>query len=262
MLENSLEKLGYTIIDFKNLEYIYAMQEIVKTTFPCVPTEFHQGNFSDEERLMFVKQAKDLIVQNNLVKKFLFDNQEFLIQLLGPDIDIMTDIYLRVSRPNFEGDFIDWHRDTFYGNSLWELNFWMPIFPLENGAGLALVEGSHLKPASNVQSIQDENEFRTTVTKGSLANELGYLYAPKIDDTIINIANEPVKLLSPKLGQAVLFFTHVVHRAQNASTHTRVSIDLRIKNMFAPTNTKPGYFQPLVRSAITNCVEKMLLTSA
>ena len=262
MLKNSLENHGYEIIDFKNLDYLCAIQDVIRSSFPCLPTEFHKGNFSDEERLELVKKAKDKIVEKNLVKKFLIENKEFLIQLLGPDIDIMTDIYLRVSRPNLESDFIDWHRDTFYGNSFWELNFWMPVFPLEKGAGLMLVEGSHLTPASNVKSVKDENKFRNQVTKGSLANELGYLYAPKTDDTISNIENENVILLTPKLGQAVLFFTHVVHRAQNASSITRVSIDLRIKNMFAPTNTKPGYFQPLARSVVTHCVEKMLSINA
>jgi hypothetical protein len=258
MLEYTLSEKGYTIINFNDLKYLYAMQEIVNTIFPCVPTEFHHGHYEDEQRLNLVKQAKDQIVKNNLVKNFLLANADFLVKLLGPDIDIQSDIYLRLSRPNLEKDFIDWHRDTFYGNSYWELNFWFPIFPLHSGAGLMLVEGSHLTPATNVREMKDDDAFRSTVIKGSLANELGYLYAPKIDDTIAQCDPAKIKLLTPELGQGVLFFTHMVHRAHNASTHTRITADLRIKNMFSPTNTKAGYFQPLLRSAVTSCVEKMV----
>lgn len=258
MLENLLNTHGYTVVEFKNLENFYHIQEIIKSSFPCFPTEFHKESINDEQRLLLVKQARDKIIDKDLIKKLFLSNSEFLVKLLGPDIDIQSEIYLRVSRPNVESDFIDWHRDTFYGNSYWELNCWFPIFPLETSAGLMIIEGSHLEAASNVHSIDDKNSFRSKVKKGSLANELGYLYAPKSDDTISKLDPDRIKLLTPELGQCVLFFTHAAHRAHNSSTITRVSIDLRIKNMFAPTNTRPGYFKPLLRSVITNCVEKMI----
>jgi len=258
MSDSSLSQHGYEIVKFKNLATIYEIQEVISSVFPCQPTEFHKQSVSEEERLSLVKQARDKIVAKKLTKKLFLENTDFLISLLGPDVDIQSEAYLRVSRPNCESDFIDWHRDTFYGNSYWELNFWFPVFPLEKNAGLMVVDGSHLEAANNVQSIRDKDNFRSQVTKGSLANELGYLYAPKTDDTIANLDPKRVILLTPDLGQGVIFFTHVAHRAHNSSSITRVSLDLRIKNMFAYTNTKPGYFQPLLRSAVTRCVEKML----
>ena len=258
MDENLLSTHGYTIIDFNNLTTLYQIQEITKQTVPFPPTEFHKKITNDEERLLLIKKIKDLILDRNLISRLFLDNIDFLIPLLGPDIDIQTDFYLRISRPNLENDFIDWHRDTFYGNSYWELNFWFPIFELEKGAGLMVVDASHLESANNVHSTDDKNTFRNKVTKGSLANELGYLYAPKVDDTISNLDTSRIKLLTPQFGQGIIFFTHMAHRAHNSSSKTRISADLRIKNMFAPTYTRPGYFKPLVRSVITSCVEKIL----
>lgn len=64
-------------------------------------------------------------------------------------------------------------------------------------------------------------------------------------------------IISPKVGQAIFFFSHMIHRAQNNSDKTRISIDVRVKNMFAPTNTKPGCYQPLTRGCVAQYAEKM-----
>jgi len=248
---------GYIILDFNNAECINQIQDEVKSMFGMNPVEFHAQKIIDNERLHFVKEAKDLIVKKSLVKNLLQANTDVFETLLGPDIDVQSDIYLRVSRPNQESDFIDWHRDTFYGNSHWELNLWFPVFPLEEGAGLVIADGSHLLPASNIRPLEEQNPFRKQVVKGSIANELGYLYAPKCDDTMLEIDPSKIKLLAPKVGQFVLFFAHCLHRAQNLSSKTRISIDVRIKHMLAPTNTKPGYYQSLTRSSIARYVEKI-----
>lgn len=255
----SIFEKGYTIIDFQHCEWIEAIQKQVKTFFGPEPLLLHEKNIDQQERIELIKKGKDAITESGYVKKLILANRDCFLPLLGPDIDIQSSLYLRVSRPNVESDFIDWHRDTFYGNSFWELNFWFPIFPLENNAGLTVVEGSHLLPVNNVQHIQDQDVFRKQVTKGSVASEVGYQYAPKCDDTIRHMDMSRVRLLMPAVGQAVLFFGHIVHRAQNHSTKTRISIDTRIKHMLAPTNTKPGYYQPLLRSDVARCIEKMQL---
>ena len=251
---------GYVILDFLERDYFDAMQEEIKSVFGFNPTLFHEQKMDDDHRLQLIKHTKDILVKKKYVKNCVLANTACFLPLLGPDIDIQSDMHLRVSRPQREEDFINWHRDTFYGNSHWELNFWMPIFPLEQGAGLLVVDRSHSSLAVNVRHIQEQNTFRKQVLKGSIANELGYQYAPKSDSVIDAIAeSDPsqIKLLAPKVGQAVLFFAHCVHRAQNLSSKTRVSIDVRIKHMLASTNTKPGYYEPLIRSDVAKYVEKM-----
>lgn len=251
---------GYIILDFKKTALIAEIQKKIIAVFGFDPTGMHHQSMDDNQRLKIVKSAKDAVVKAELVKNIILENLECFTTLLGPDIDIQSDIYLRVSRPSLENDFIDWHRDTFYGNSHWELNLWFPVFPLEENSGLSIVIGSHFDKFDNVRYKKDQNEFRKTVKKGSLANELGYLYAPKTDDVIDNIqkmSSSQIKLLSPQLGQAIFFFANCVHRAQNLSSKTRVSIDIRLKNMLGATNTKTGYYQPLIRGDIARFVEKI-----
>lgn|SRR3990167_768749 len=250
---------GYAILNFKNTHHIMLIQNEIKSIFELNPLELHKKTLHDDQRLNLIKQAKDSLVKTGLVKDLLFTNSDCFTKLLGSDIDMQSDIHLRVSRPDQENDFIDWHRDTFYGNSNWELNFWFPVFQLEENAGLKVVEGSHLLTSSNIRHIEEQNSFRKTVTKGSIANDLGFQYASKSEDAIDEMDQSKIKLLRPEVGQAVLFFGHMIHRAQNFSTKTRVSIDVRVKHMLAPTSTKVGYYQPLLRSDIVRCIEKMNL---
>lgn len=257
ILKQKMIRDGYIIADFQQLECIYKIQEKIKLLWKFDPVLLHQHHLDDELRLLKIKQIKDDIVKNQLVKSLLFENIHLFDFLFGSDIDVQDNIHLRLSRPNMECDLVDWHRDTFYGNSLWEVIVWFPIFPLEDGVGLTIVENSHLEVAKNVRFIEDKNSFRKNVVKGSIANEIGYVYAPKTDDSIESIDSASIKLLSPRVGQAILFFGHIIHRAQNHSTKTRISIDVRMKNMFAPTNTKPGYYQPLTRGCVAQYVEKM-----
>ncbi|GEM_PF-3218506 len=257
LLKQMMIRDGYIIIDLQYVDYIHKIQEIIHTSWMFNPVGLHQQNLDDEMRILKIKQAKDLVVKNDFIKKLLLENLHLFDFLFSQDIDLQTNIHLRVSRPNQESDLVNWHRDTFYGNSLWEIGFWFPVFPLENDVGLTIVKQSHLEKANNIRSVEEQNPFRRSVKKGSIANELGYVYAPKIDDAIAAIDQSTVRLLSPKVGQAIFFFGHMIHRAQNNSDKTRISIDVRVKNMFAPTNTKPGYYQPLTRGCVAQYVEKM-----
>lgn len=66
---------------------------------------------------------------------------------------------------------------------------------------MLIVNGSHCIAANNVHFIEENNHFRKKITKGSIANELGYVYAPKVDDTILNLDESKIKLLTPSIGE-------------------------------------------------------------
>ena len=70
-------------------------------------------------------------------------------------------------------------------------------------------------------------------------------YGIRIEDTV---------LVSPKIGQGILFFGCLLHRAQNFSNKTRISLDVRLCNSYAPRCEKPGYYEPLYRGLIHRCV--------
>lgn len=254
-----LETFGYTTIQFEQKQWLDEIQEKARRLFPCDPTLWHEvKNVTQDEHLKLAHELNAVLNEGDFVKKLVLDNLKPFQELIGPNLDIQSTSHLRVSRPEKEEDFVDWHRDVFYGNSPWEMNLWFPVFPLEKGADLLYVEGSHVLPAENIREVSDTNTFRQTVKKGSIAHDLGYVYGPKTDDTISELDQEKIRSLSPKYGNAVLFFGCGIHRAINLSTFTRVTLDVRIRDARAPTKTKPGYYSPLCRGIVERCASQFL----
>jgi hypothetical protein len=257
----SLQERGFVEITFSETESLKRLQALAKDAFQSDPEHWHERNSPQELHLAAVKHLTDEIVHSDLVTSLIRSNQDIFTGLLGPDVDVQAAPHVRVSRPHLENDLIHWHRDTFYGANPWELNIWFPLFTLKEGAGLLFVEGSHRLPSNNVREIKDHNEFRRSVKKGSVAHQVGYVYLPKIDDAIAEMDSSNVRLLSPAFGQAIFFFGCGIHTAQNLSDKTRVTIDVRVKNAHATSNTRPGYYKPLARGLISQCSERFFENS-
>lgn len=253
---NDLERDGFVELSFGDVDPLFEIQKLLTDAFPCVPEEWHAMEKSQGEHVAFVKHISDQLAQKRLVEELVRKNADLLSPILGPDIDIQREAHLRVSRPVRESDLVDWHRDTFYGNSPWEMNLWFPVFPLREGAGLVLIQGSHVQPSRNVRDAIDADPFRKSVTKLSTANQIGYVYAPKTDDTISAMGSSGIRLLAPQVGKAILFFGCAAHRAQNRSDSTRISIDVRLRNSHTSTNTRSGYYVELCRGVISRCAKK------
>ena len=253
---DSFTKNGFVVQEFKNKNRLFEAQQLVHSQFPCDPLKWHQQNVSPEEHVIRVKKTLDALLASNLVPGVIQENKDEFISVLGPDMDVQASPHVRITRPEVEGDAVDWHRDSFYGSTVWELNVWFPLFPLGKGAGIRILPGSHAMPSCNVRDGQDPNAFRKTVAKGSVAHQIGFVYAPKTDDTLANMNPTDTVLLSPDFGSFVMFFGCAIHKGQNQSSLTRVSVDVRIKNSFTPTNTRAGYYQCLSRSVLANVAQQ------
>ena len=160
---DAFKKNGFVSAEFPHKECLAELQALIKSQFPCPPVEWHlQPNVSNDQHVAQVKKAVDSLVASGLVQKLIAANKEVFIPLTGEDLDIQSAPHLRVTRPEKEGDMVDWHRDSFYGSTPWELNIWFPVFPLSPGAGLRVLPGSHAIP-STPQEAQDQDEFRKSV---------------------------------------------------------------------------------------------------
>ena len=254
---SALEKQGYIQLDFDRREHLSALQSLTESLFPCPPLLWHkQPDVSAEKHVEQVKKVLDKVLESKLVNKLIEDNTSVFTGILGPDFDLQVAPHLRVTRPEVEGDMVDWHRDSFYGSTPWELNVWFPIFPLHEGAGLRILPGSNAMPSKNVREATESDNFRKTVQKGSSAHQIGFVYAPKTDDTLAAMKTVDTVLLAPPAGSFILFFGCCIHRAQNRSEFTRISVDTRLKNSFAPTNTRPGYYQPVSSGVVSRVVRR------
>ena len=232
------------------------MQKVTARFFKSGPEDWHLKKATEKEHFALVRSVTEAIQESGLVARLLRNNFDKFTHLLGPDIDMQTAPHVRISRPGQSSDFVAWHRDTFYGNSPWEMNVWFPIFELKKGAGLMIVAGSHRMPSREIETVDQDYGLEQAVKKGSVINRLGYPHTPKRDRVIATLKPSQVAVVRPRVGQAVIFFGCSAHKAANESSSTRVTVDLRVKNTHAPTNTKPGYYVPLHRGVLAETVAK------
>lgn len=258
-LMGNLFKNGYAVVDLGQPDIISEIQSLVKQSLNL--NDFNDKSLDFETYAVKVKAAVDQMTKSEIVKKLLSTKKELITTLCGPDVDYQGMPHIRVSRPKAKTDVSGWHRDTFYGNSPYEINVWFPIFDLPKGAGLRFLPGSHRVPAKNVRpaEIPAEVASQRKVEKGSVANQIGFLYAPQTEDLIVNMKPEADVLVAPKVGQAIVFFASSLHSgATGVEDGVRVSVDIRVRNCHAPTNTKPGFYVPLFRGLVAECANEFL----
>jgi ectoine hydroxylase-related dioxygenase (phytanoyl-CoA dioxygenase family) len=166
-------------------------------------------------------------------------------------LDVQTQAYLRISRPNQKRDNIGLHRDTDYGNSAYEISFSLPLIDQAEGSGLNVISGSHKYKEYVVEQLA-----RQDVVKGTPKNEMGFLYAPK---TPVNIDNKNLKCVSLPYGTGLGFTLGLIHgQIMNTSEMTRWSIDFRVKNSFHPVtkNLKDDYYCSFRTGLISNIAQE------
>lgn len=199
--------------------------------------KYHQVEQSQQQHDELQFEIYSVLNKIKFHHQFLSDNLAFFTSLCGPDIDVQTNTYLRITRPGVKKDNIGIHRDTDYGNSAYEISLSLPLVDQKNGAGLNVVPGSHLKPTHVVEQVPRED-----VIKGTNKNEMGFLYAPKIP---VALDEKSLSCFDLKFGQGIGFTLGLLHgQIANTSEDTRWSIDFRFKNSFHPStkNLKDNYY--------------------
>ena len=155
-------------------------------------------------------------------------NYGLFCSFIGPDLHIQRHPYLRIARPGRETDNLGYHRDTFYGQSPFEVTLHIPFTDLDADSCMQFVAESHVAPESAYKVV---SMGQASWPKGSKKHEMGFPYQPK---KIIGYLGKlrPIQL---KFGEAILFTPALIHGQEvNRGPHTRFSVDLRLVNTFAP----------------------------
>lgn len=254
----SLAKKGWTIREFQDKSVITDHVNVISRELGCDLDSIQQKFQTREEQYLFMEKFSEALNNMEFTKKLFLRETPFIKSLLGPDILIQQKVFLRLQKPQCESDSPGLHRDTFYGNSVEHINFWVPLIELFPGAGLALVEGSHLTPSVNVRHTEYKDDDRKNVSKGSLANKLGFVYAPKIDDSISKLSGGELKIVTPKLGEYLVFFGNMIHGGSNESSHPRVSFDIRFTHPFHHSSVDSQFFTVFSQGVVSQVKEKFL----
>lgn len=264
MLEQGLTERGWAVLDLPDpvpvLQARDRLLEHLRTgPLPSLRRldDYHTQAGDDERHVSILHDLAQYYWSTRLGHAIITANLDLFRGLLGPDLLIQKEPYLRAVRPGVVRDAAPLHRDTYYGASPYELSVLVPFTDVEAAGAMRVLSGSHLEPDSAYPYRQETSE---DVRIRSPKHRLGFAYAPRLLDPALMEEAEPVPL---KVGQALLFGLSLVHGGGvNQSSRTRFSTDIRVANALAPVSrsrgVNPEYFIPLSASPITRTAETYL----
>ncbi|MCH9609787.1 MAG: hypothetical protein S4CHLAM45_01790 [Chlamydiales bacterium] len=252
------EKNGWIVVDLINLDPLHKtisalehyMHEILAVDCPLADYHLH----AEEDKKHFHNQT--LLTQFYREKKFgraiLTPQLPFFQKLIGTDLLIQSDPYLRLARPSKTQDNVGYHRDTFYGGSPFEVSVIIPFVDCTAPMSLSVLSCSHILPEEDFPTTQTSSN----IEKGSAQHKMGFLYSPKTMDPSIEEKMEPIPL---KVGQILIFSLSIVHGCVvNKGSDTRWSSDMRLVNPLAPVNfdSRPNYYESFHQTPVTACAKR------
>lgn len=195
-------------------------------------------------------QAAKLVA--DLPRKIIEEEYVYFRRTVGMDLHIQSTPYLRISRPGVDADNIGMHRDTWYGDTAYEVSVWIPLTDTDEDNALRIAPGSHLWS----EKEHPVEEFDSGVAKGSEKHALGFVYAPK--RLVRPVETIPVPM---RVGQMLIFPVSLLHGVEvNRSKRTRVSMDCRVANSLAPIRMSrsrdDNYYSRMAISPITEIALK------
>ncbi len=259
-LEKHLHEFGYLIVEANQKDLILNIRSKILTELKRITgiSEITLENYHDyfqDDKVHYKTQLEltSFFRNSNFNLEIMESNLDFFRFILGPDLDLQMQPYLRMARPGKTQDNIGYHRDTYYGTAASELSVFVPFVDLSSKNCLSIYPESHIIQDAffETESIQSVD-----VKKGSDRNKIGFLYAPNVIKTDINDKMQPIPL---KLGQILIFMLSTIHGSViNNSLITRWSTDIRIKNHFYSLNEtmKENYYKSFKRSAVFSCNEQ------
>lgn len=260
IIEHFIEH-GWAVVDFSDPSPVFVAREALQKQLnfllgkECPLEQYHKEAQDDQRHTDFQIQMTQYFREQRFGPKIIKAQLEFFQKMVGQDLLVQANPYLRMNRPGKPQDNIGYHRDTFYGGSPYEISVLIPFVDLEANSSLGMLSGSHILSESFFPTVQIQNPD-TQVTKGSAKHQLGFLYAPKLMDSSIE---KNMKKIPLKIGQALIFSLSTVHGSVvNSGQFTRWSIDTRVLNALAPVDltARPNYYEFLNASPVTACAKK------
>ena len=167
----------------------------------------------NQKRVNLINDFNDQIECGELVFSA-FENT--ITELLGPDILVQKKSNIVIQMP-FDPNPSELHRDA-PGNSPYEIVMWIPMVDCFKTKAMYILE--HDKTSKLYDQLIESNDWE------SFEKE----------------AIEKSNLVPVKFGEALIFSTTVLHGSHiNKEAETRVSLNIRFKNIFSPSGLKNQY---------------------
>ena len=140
---------------------------------------------------------------------------EYLEKLIGPDIMVQNKLNISIQMPMDESSVLSAHGDDWAGDSFYQVNLWIPL--------TCAFESNSMFVFDECRSIEFRRLLATT--------------EPDRIDLFYNSQIKDVDFVSIDYGQFLIFHPSLIHgNVLNKTNKTRVSVNLRFKALFSPSN--------------------------
>lgn len=204
----NLNKKNYTSIKIILNKYIQKITGFKKVNLKKFHRKFKISDLN-ELRLELFKNLN----KNKIFKKNVFDSAKENIEIcVGSEI-CASDANLSIQFPYDETSLLSMHTDFFSGESLFQVNLWIPFVSVKKTQSMFIVN-----PSNSIKILK------------KIKNDKNLNF-----ETIDKIYKSKMKWINLREGEAILFSPNCLHgNVVNKEKNTRWSINVRYKNIFSP----------------------------
>jgi len=211
-----LLKNGYFKFNIKKENYSeiknYIQKRLIKNDKKIKLQYLHKHIKVDKLNKLRMNLFKD-INKNSQFKKNIFKLAEKFIEgCVGSEI-CSSDVNLSIQLPNDESSLLEMHTDFFSGESLFQINLWIPFMDVKKTQSMFIIDP--IKSYKILKKIKNNKQINF--------KDINKKYF------------KDIKWLKLKSGQALIFSPNCLHgNMTNKENKTRISINIRYKNIFSP----------------------------
>jgi len=159
-----------------------------------------------------LKVFKTINEDKKFNKNILLSAKDFIYETVGNEL-CSSDANLSIQLPNDKSSLLEMHSDFFSGESLFQINLWIPFVNVKKTQSMFIIN-----PRDSLKILKKIKYDKTFQFKD-------------IDRKF----KDKMKWINLKLGEAILFSPNCLHgNVTNLEKNTRWSINIRYKNIYSP----------------------------
>ncbi len=221
--------LFLTAPDETTLELCRFARDLVEEAFGDLDPERAQDRLPVDGYIDILSRLKPHFIHHPRSKELL----RAILQQRGCDLD-QTYVDVPRLRTSTSGGYLTsgiayaWHphRDTWYSAPLSQLNFWMPVYPIQAGNAMAFHQDHFDRVVPNTSNTYNYYEWNTK-HRAAAASNVGTDARPLPGPTVELDLSNPLVLVPPVGGLIEFSGQHLHSSVPNHSGRTRFSIDFR-----------------------------------
>lgn len=174
--------------------------------------EIHQVLKADKLNNFRMRIFKDLNSSKKFKNLIFLSSKNYIELAVGNEL-CCSDLNLSIQFPNDKKSLLEMHTDFFSGESLFQVNLWIPFVPVKKTQSMFIM--SPKKSIEVLRLIKNDKKINFNIIQKKFKKD--------------------IKWIDFNLGEAMIFSPNCLHgNVVNEESKTRWSINIRYKNIFSP----------------------------